>query len=148
MKPSEYEERMNQVLDLYNRYTHNDRMLIISLLKEEIEYCWNESVYSVPMELCAFMLYKIFNIDDIYLFYSAKFETSFDASFELDIELIFGLDKDETKQYLLEKKTDKRKNKKLLKAIQVYENRNYKTREDYISYFETQKIQRLLSYLP
>lgn len=137
-----YGKRKNLILELYEDYSHDDKALIKVLLAEELKASKIDSpVYTV--DLCAFMLYKHMEIEDIYQLYEAKFGANTDLQVYVDIELIFGFDKEETKQYLLNKKKDKRKNKKILEAISYYEqnpNAQFRSRAEYIEHFETRKI--------
>jgi len=137
-----YGKRKNLILELYEDYNHDDKALIKLLLAEELKASKIDSpVYTV--DLCAFMLYKHMEIEDIYQLYEAKFGASTDLQVYVDIELIFGFDKEETKQYLLNKQKDKRKNKKILEAISYYEQNpdaRFRSRAEYIEHFETRKI--------
>ncbi|WP_354304774.1 hypothetical protein [Pedobacter sp. UYP1] len=137
-----YGKRKNLILELYEDYSHDDKALIKVLLAEELKASKIDSpVYTV--DLCAFMLYKHMEIEDIYQLYEAKFGANTDLQVYVDIELIFGFDKEETKQYLLNKQKDKRKNKKILEAISYYEqnpNAQFRSRAEYIEHFETRKI--------
>lgn len=137
-----YGKRKNLILELYEDYSHDDKALIKLLLAEELKASKIDSpVYTV--DLCAFMLYKHMEIEDIYQLYEAKFGAGTDLQVYVDIELIFGFDKEETKQYLLNKQKDKRKNKKILEAIFYYEQNpdaQFRSRAEYIEHFETRKI--------
>lgn len=137
-----YGKRKNLILELYEDYSHDDTALIKWLLAEELKASKIDSpVYTV--DLCAFMLYKHMEIEDIYQLYEAKFGANTDLQVYVDIELIFGFDKEETKQYLKNKQKDKRKNKNILKAISYYEQNpdaQFKSRTEYIEHFETRKI--------
>lgn len=137
-----YGKRKDLILELYGDYSHEDKALIKFLLAQELSASKiNASVYTV--DLCAFMLYKHMEIEDIYQLYEAKFGAYTDLQLYVDIELIFGFDKEETKKYLIHKQKDKRKNKKILKAISYYEENagmQFKSREAYIEHFETRKI--------
>lgn len=137
-----YGKRKNLILELYEDYSHDDKALIKLLLAEELKASKIDSpVYTV--DLYAFMLYKHMEIEDIYQLYEAKFGAGTDLQVYVDIELIFGFDKEETKQYLLNKQKDKRKNKKILEAIFYYEQNpdaQFRSRAEYIEHFETRKI--------
>lgn len=137
-----YEKRKNLIVELYEDYSHADKALIKFLLAEELKASKIDSpVYTV--DLCAFMLYKYMEIEDIYQLYEAKFGASTDLQVYVDIELIFGFDKEETREYLNKKQKDKRKNKKILKAISYYEQNpdaQFRSRAAYIEHFETRKI--------
>lgn len=140
-----YEKRKDLILELYKDYSPDDKALIKWLLVEELKASQIDSpVYTV--DLCAFMLYKHMEIEDIYELYEAKFGAYTDLQAYVDIELVFGFDKEETKEYLINKQKDKRKNKRILKAISYYEQNpdtQFKSRAEYIAHFETRKIKGL-----
>lgn len=144
-----FERRKNLILSLYEVYTKNDKPLIKWLLEEEIKYSRIAWSSTPTTEVCAFMLYKHFAMEDIYQLFDAKFETNYDNRFVLDVELIFGFDRQETKNYLLKEQTEKEKNKEILDTIIQYENdckdipNAFKDREKYIEYFETKRFYRL-----
>jgi len=137
-----YWKRKDLIFELYHNYDLADKPLIKWLLTEELKASQiNTPVYTV--DLCAFMLYKHMEMEDLYLLYEAKFSAGTDLQVYVDIELLFGFDRNETKAYLENKQKDKRKNKKLLKAIEYYEQNPdavFKSRAGYIEYFETKKI--------
>ena len=88
--------------------------------------------------------------EDVYDLYNAKFAGGFlaDHRKRIDMELIFGLDKEETKAFLQQDKTNKAK--KILKVIASYEKDSeakYKSREAYIQYFEEIKSEEILDDL-
>ncbi|SHG55943.1 hypothetical protein [Pedobacter caeni] len=137
-----YGKRKDLILELYEDYSADDKTLIKWLLIEELKASQIDSpVYTV--DLCAFMLYKHMEIEDIYELYEAKFGAYTDLQVYVDMELVFGFDKEETKAYLNNKQKDKRKNKKILKAIYCYEQNpdaQFRSRAEYIEHFETRKI--------
>jgi len=59
------------------------------------------------VELTAFMLYKHMVTEDVYHLYNAKFSGGSDHQARIDMELIFGLDKEKTKAFLQQDKTKK-----------------------------------------
>ncbi len=73
--------------------------MIRFLLREEISFCQHETLSTETLRQLTFMLFLLDEIDDIPLLFEAKFATSFDAAIGLDIELIFGFDRDRTKSH-------------------------------------------------
>ena len=144
-----YNRRKELILALYKQYNSQDKLLIKWLIKEELKgYEFDIPVYT--LDLCAFMLYKIMDQHDVYELYDAKFGAGSDVQAHLDIELIFGFDKEETKTYLANSTNSKNLNKTILKTIAFYEdnpNAKFKNREEYIHYFETKKINSILNDL-
>jgi hypothetical protein len=144
-----YWHRKKLIFELYNDYSIEDKPLIKWLLKEELR----GFKFDIPVQttdLCAFMLFKYMNLEDIYDLFEAKFGAGTDNQCFVDIELVFGFDKEQTKTYLTSKKTNKRQNKEILKAIKHYEDNpkaKFKSREEYINYFETKKINFIKSDL-
>lgn len=144
-----YWKRKDLILALYENHSPADKPLIKWLLSEELKAAEiNTPVYTV--DLCAFMLYKHMEAEDIYALYEAKFGAGTDLQVYIDIELLFGSDRNETKTYLKNKQKDKRKNKKILKAIEYYEQNpdaKFKSRAAYIEHFETKKIKGIIADL-
>lgn len=144
-----YNQRKELILVLYKQYNQQDKWLIKWLIKEELK----GFEYDIPvqtLDLCAFMLYKIMNQHDVYELYEAKFGAGSDAQSYLDIELIFGLDKEKTKEFLTNNTSSKNLNKIILKTIAFYEdnpNAKFRNREEYIHYFETKKINSIMDDL-
>ena len=140
-----YLNRKHLILELYENYSAEDKPLIKWLLKEELKgFEFGIPVYTT--DLCAFMLYKHMTIEDIYDVYDAKFGAGSDHQFYIDIELVFGFDKDETKTFLKNAKTQRELNNEMLKTIEWYESNpdaKFKTREEYIEYFETKKVNNI-----
>jgi len=134
--------RKDLIFELYNDYGAEDRPLIKWLLKEErkgFELC--TPVYTV--DLCAFMLYRYMKWDDVYDLFEAKFGGGTDSKVYIDIELTFGFNRRQMKEYLNYKQKNKRKNKEIIRMVEYYEsipNTKFKSREEYIQYFETKKI--------
>ncbi|MEW7280279.1 hypothetical protein ABW636_16935 [Aquimarina sp. 2201CG1-2-11] len=144
-----YKKRKNLILELYNDYSSVDKPLIKNLLQEELKgFEYDIPVYTI--DLCAFMLYKHMEVDDVYDLYEAKFGTGSDAEAYVDIELVFGLSKEETKTFLKKEKTQKKLNQEILATIEWYESNpkaKFKSREEYINYFETIKVNNIKSDL-
>lgn len=144
-----YFRRKELILALYKLYNQEDKLLIKWLIKEELQgFEFDIPVYT--LDLCAFMLYKIMDQHDVYELYDAKFGAGSDAQSYLDIELVFGFDKEITKEFLRKSTISKKRNKIILKTIAYYEGfpeAKFKTREDYIHYFETKKIKSITSDL-
>lgn len=144
-----YWHRKKLIFELYENYTTEDKPLIKWLLNEELKG-FEMDIPVQTTDLCAFMLFKIMDFDDIYDLYDAKFGAGSDTQFYVDIELVFGLDKEQTKTFLTSKKSNKKQNKEILKTIKHYEanpNAKFKSRDEYITYFETRKINSLKSDL-
>lgn len=137
---SNWKKRNQAIKDLYENFSPNEKKVIRRLLKEEIKYGRKSDHSSKSLKVCAFMLYKIMSVEDVPLLYEAKFDCNMDASIELDIELVFGLNKGETRQHY--QGQPNRRN--IIKAIEKYENRPHKERKEYITYFERHRIPYLL----
>lgn len=137
-----YWNRKDLIFELFKNYDLTDKPLIKWLLTEEIKG-FETAIPVYTTDLCAFMLYKHMELEDVYTLFDAKFGAGTDLQCYVDIELVFGFDRNETKEYLKNKQKDKRKNKRIVKVIESYEknpNGKYKSREQYIQYFETRKI--------
>jgi len=146
---AQYWIRKELIVELYSDYTISDKPLIKWLLQEEqkgIEF-------DIPLyttDICAFMLYKHMSTDDVYELFHAKFGGKTDRQIYLDIELIFGFDRIQMKEYLKNKSTNIDLNKEILKTIEYYESNpdaSFKSREEYIQYFETKKINIIRNHL-
>lgn len=137
-----YGKRKDLIFELYGHYTPEDKSLVKWLLDEELKASSIDMpVYTV--DVCAFMLFKYMEMDDLYKLFEAKFGGGTDRQVYLDVELIFGFDRTETKHYLQNKQKDKRKNREIINTIEYYEqnpNAKFKSRIEYIEYFETKKI--------
>jgi len=137
-----YWNRKDLILDLYKNYDEKDKPLIKWLIQQESK----GSEYEIPqytIDICAFMLYKHMEVLDIYELYDIKFGLTSDIQCFVDIELIFGFDKEQMKDFLKNEKSNKRLNNKILKTINYYESQLdaiYRNRDAYINYFETKKI--------
>ena len=144
-----YWNRKNLIFELYNHYTIEDKTLIKWLLKEEGKgFELDIPVYT--KDLCAYMLYKHIELKDIYDLYNAKFGAGTDARFFIDIELVFGIDKEQTKEFLSKQEKNKKLNNEILKTIRYYEsnpNARFRSREEYIHFFETKKIYQIKTEL-
>ena len=140
-----YSNRKNLILELYSNYAADDKPLIKWLLKEELKgFQFDIPVYTT--DLCAFMLFKYMKTEDIYDLYEAKFGAGSDHEGYVDIELVFGLHRDETKAFLSNEKTRIQLNNEILETIEWYEsnpNAKFKSREEYIIYFETVKADNI-----
>ncbi|MDH7447611.1 hypothetical protein [Aquimarina sp. 2201CG14-23] len=142
-----YSNRKNLILELYSDYSAEDKPLLKWLLKEELKgFEFDVPVYTA--DLCAFMLYKYMEMADIYDLYDAKFGAGSDNQAYVDVELVFGRNRDETKAFLRNEKTQLKLNKEILETIEWYEsnpNAKFKSREEYIVYFETIKAENIKS---
>ncbi|WP_292010989.1 hypothetical protein [Chryseobacterium sp.] len=144
-----YPKRKDLILELYKDYGPEHKSLVKWLLKEE-QKGFEVSIPIYTIDLCAFMLYKHMDWEDIYDLYEAKFGTGTDAQVLLDIELVFGLDKERIKEYLQSATKNKKLNKKILKTIEYYESNSearFKSRNEYIHFFENFKIKGLMGDL-
>jgi hypothetical protein len=134
----------HQILQaLYPIYKNDHKQLIRFLLEQEITYA-QEYGYTSGLNVASFMLYTIMSIDDVPLLFDSKFNSCGDARFALDIELIFGLDKDETKDYFMKNPAAERP---VVEVIKEYEGRPFKTREQFLSYYTTRRIETYLDEL-
>lgn len=144
-----YPNRKNLILELYENYSVEDKPLIKWLLQEELKgFEFDIPVYTT--DLCAFMIYKYMITEDIYDLYDAKFGAGSDHQGFVDVELIFGLNIDETKTFLKNDDARKELNNEMLETIEWYEsnpNAKFKSREEYIVYFETRKVENIKSDL-
>lgn len=93
------EIRRKLVKEIYEELDPSFRNIIRYLLEQEIIFCRKETVMTHTLRRLCFVLYKYSEIEDIPLLYEAKFDTSFDAQGLLDIELIYGKDKEAIKNY-------------------------------------------------
>lgn len=133
--------RYNFIKALYPKYREKDRKLIRFLLSQEIKYAQKLGDHSFGLNLTSFMLFTIMSVKDVKKLFDAKFNTCYDARFGLDIELVFGIDKDLTKQYY-QKKPDRKR--EIVEVITEYENRPFKTRQEYIKFYIERQIQGFL----
>ncbi len=84
--------------------------------------------------------------EDIYDLAEVKYSGGTDLEVYVDIELLFGLDIKQTKEFLKNDKKRKELSNQILEIIQYYEalpNTKFKNRTEYINYFETKKINRI-----
>ena len=134
-------ERRNDVIKgLCAHFSPEDKNVIRWLLKEEISFAKEIDYCYKSLKVIAFMLYKIMSVEYVPLLHQAKFDCNMDASIELDIELVFGLNKEETKQHY----GAQLHHTNIIRAIEKYENRPYKERIEYITDFERHRIPYLL----
>jgi hypothetical protein len=137
-----YWKRKELIFELYADYSADDRRLLKWLLKEEQKAI----EFDVPLyttDVCAFMLYKYMQMEDVYDLFEAKFGGNTDRQVYIDIELIFGFDRQEMKTYLKNTSGDKKRDNEIIETIEQYEsnpNASFKNRAEYIHYFEKRKI--------
>ncbi|WP_299462044.1 hypothetical protein [uncultured Microscilla sp.] len=83
--------RQEVTRQLYQHFSNDDRALIITLLQEEIKNC--HFLKNSNDNLCRllFMLYTLKNAEDLPLMYDAKFKLGYNATLNIDINLLFGL---------------------------------------------------------
>lgn len=128
--------RFNFIKKLYPIYNPTDKALVRFLLEQEVRYA-QEHEYFFGLNISSFMLYKIMDVTDVPLLYDAKFNTCFDARFALDIELVFGLHKDETKDYYTKNPDPERD---IVDIIKTYEKRHYRDRAVFLNDYESRMI--------
>lgn len=121
------EEVVNYVFD---SEIAKNRALIKKMLKAEIEYCREETLMTESLRKLTFMLYEIGEIEDIPLLFEAKKDTSFDAGIGLDIELIFGKDKEAVKNYF---RANKNEEYDIVSCIEEYEQYDFRTPSEFIA---------------
>ncbi len=123
-------ELREKVVDiLFDNEKLQSRALIKYLLRAEIDYCGAETLMRETLRQLTFMLYMLGKIEDIPMLFEAKMDTSFDAGCGLDIELIFGKDKEKVKEYFRLNKND---NYDIVGCIEEYEKYGYSTSEEFI----------------
>jgi hypothetical protein len=83
--------RQEVTRQLYQNFSSDDRNLIITLLQEEIKNC--QFLKNSNDNLCRllFMLYTLKQQADLPLIYDAKFKLGYNATLNIDINLLFGL---------------------------------------------------------
>lgn len=111
----------------YSEKTEN-RAFIKCLLEAEIEYCREEDLMRETLRQLTFMLYSIWKVEDIPILFEAKMDTSFDAGCSLDIELIFGKNKEEIKSSFRVNKNNKYD---IVGCIEEYEKYNFQTPDEF-----------------
>lgn len=136
--------RKRLTMALWKQYDERDKALIRWIIDQEIKAQEIEMPYYV-LDLAAYMLYKIMDFEDVFKLYEAKF--SWGNIFYMDVELIFGEDRELMKTYLTEAVQKHPMSLPIRKTIEDYENSvgidKLKTREEYINYFENRKIRIL-----
>ena len=128
------------ILELFENSQSEDKPLIKWLLTEEINGQEYELQY-YTLDVIAYLLYKYMENSDVYQLFESKF--AYGNVFHLDVELIFGYDKEEMKQFLSDPNHKHEFNHKILSTIKDYERNpdaKFKTREEYINYYENRKI--------
>jgi hypothetical protein len=112
------ELRENVAEILFAEYAPSDRALVKYMLEQEILGCRKEGMSTENLRRLTFMLYRFGQLSDIPLLFEAKFDTSFDAGCALDIDLVYGLDAEATKQYYRKHPHEKYD---IVGAIEAYE---------------------------
>ena len=79
--------------------------------------------------------------------YDAKFGAGSYNEAYVDVELIFGLNKDKTKLFLKNKQNKKELNNEIIEWYESNQDTKFKSREEYIEYFETKKSEAIKSEL-
>ncbi|MCC8380082.1 hypothetical protein [Xenorhabdus sp. PB30.3] len=132
--------RRRIIQELYPVFTTEHKALIRFLLKHEVESCAIYDYYTDLMKALSYMLLTMADIEDSLLFYRTKFETTFDARCSMDIEPIFGEDKEKTKAYFLGKNQD------IVDVIEHYEQFPYVNKVDYIKRIQDHKLMKYWLY--
>lgn len=131
------------ILELFENNERADKPLIKWLLDEEIKGQEIDILY-YALDVNAYLLYKHMDAEDVYQLYNSKF--GFSNVFHLDVELIFGYDREQMKQYLKDTIDSNPMNSEILKTISDYESNpdaKFKTRSEYIEYYENRKIKHI-----
>lgn len=126
--------------ELYPVFTTEHKPLIRFLLEQEIEGCALYEYGTDLMRALSYLLLTMADIEDSLLFYRTKFETHFDARCAMDIEPIFGEDKDKTKAYFLGKNQD------IVDIIEYYEQFPYISKADYIKRIQDHQMMKRWLY--
>jgi len=140
-----YWNRKDLVFELYNTYDKTDRPLLKWIIKEELKG-FEVDLPTYLIDITAFMLYKQMEINDVYDLYDAKFGAGSDHQAIIDIELIFGIEIEKTKAFLKNEQTNKALNNDILSTIANYQdspNAKFRTREEYITFYETIKFKNI-----
>ncbi|PHM38647.1 hypothetical protein Xmau_03355 [Xenorhabdus mauleonii] len=132
--------RIRITQELYPVFATEHKSLIRFLLEQEIESCALYEYGTDLMRALSYMLLTMADIEDSLLFYRTKFETHFDARCAMDIEPIFGEDKDKTKAYFLGKNQD------VVNVIEYYEQFPYISKTDYIKQIQDHKLMEYWLY--
>ncbi|MCT1531402.1 hypothetical protein M3B46_10380 [Sphingobacterium daejeonense] len=134
------------ILELFNESSINDKPLIKWLLDEEIKTQEYELSY-YALDVNAFLLYKYMDFEDVYQLFDAKF--SYGNVYHLDVELIFGHDKEEMKDFLKSEKENQLA-PMVFDTILSYENNpdaKFKSKDEYIAYYQNRKIKHIMNDL-
>ncbi len=136
-------DRAMLILELFNDNTAADKPLIKWILDEGIKGQELEIPY-YALDVIAYLLYKYMDNEDVYQLFLAKF--AYGNVFHLDVELIFGHDRDHMKAFLKDDLESNPMSKDILATIASYEQNpdaKFKTREEYIAYYENRKIKHI-----
>ncbi|PHM58493.1 hypothetical protein [Xenorhabdus sp. KK7.4] len=126
--------------ELYPVFSAQHKPLIRFLLTQEIECCRLYEGSPYLMRALSYMLLTMADIEDTLLFYRTKFGTNFDARCSMDIEPIFGEDKDKTKAYFTGKNQD------IVDIIEHYEQFPYWSKAEYIKHIQNHQMMELWLY--
>ncbi len=140
---SNYWKRRDLLFELYNEVSPKDKALLRWLIDQEIEGALEAMLPPYLMDVAAFLLYKVMDKEDIDALYAAKFAGGTDHHVYLDVELLFGHDREQMKAFLTANQEQQPLYAEILKTIGSYEanpNATFKSRADYVNYFETRKI--------
>lgn len=140
-----YWNRSELIFELYTSFDQSDKPLIKWLINEELQGIEIE-LPTETLQICAFMLYKVMDFEDIFDLFNIKYGGGTDLECTTDTELIFGIDKESTKAYL--KKNKSEEGDQILSCIEYYESFTsavYRSRKEYIKFFETIRIDILKS---
>ena len=150
LRDQNYWPRVRLIKILWENYTAADKPLLKWLIKEEVKAQQECMMPVYALDIAAYMLYKYMDLSDVFDLFFAKFASS--NEFYLDIELVFGYNRVETKQYLQTEGADQPYAKDILRTIESYEDALsqgaiYKDRDAYMKYFEERKIKILFNEL-
>ncbi len=140
-----YWNRKDLVFELYNNYSKTDRPLLKWILKEELKG-FEVDLPIYLLDIASFMLYKHMEINDVYNLYDAKFGAGSDHQAVIDIELIFGIEIEKTKEFLRTQPTNQIVNSEILSTIANYQNNpnaKFRTRNEYIIFYESIKLKNI-----
>lgn len=138
-----YNHRKSLIYELYEDCSKLDRPLLKWLIQQEL-LGFEAELPVWTTDIAAFMLFKNMEIEDVYDLFDAKFGAGTDHQCTVDIELIFGPDREQMKLFL--QKDNSERSKEVLSAIEWYEdnpNAKFRSREEYIQYFESRKFHSL-----
>ncbi len=118
------------VEEMFNDRNFTFPEMIRFLLREEFRFCRHVTTSTETLRQLTFMLFLLNEMHDIPLLFEAKFDTSFDAGIGLDIELIFGFDKERTKAHF---RSNPHPEYNIVSKIEDYERYEARNAEQFIA---------------